>query len=268
VLEAFWREVFATTRPGSRILEIGCGSGEVSLWAAEAGRGFKLVATDVHDHAEAVRSHPDITFMGGIAAEALPFPDAAFDMAVSNFGIEYAQRERSVTELARVLRPGGVAALVLHGADSTITASSRIAIETHERLIQAEVPDRVRRAAALRPDLLSRRKLLKDVLKLKGQISAPRLSYSGVEYFDMAERLLKGDAAARQELPALDRAVAMRLRMSQEQAHVALGEADVAWLALRLRGLGVMAQISELSCTYDNGAVDKVGWIALLNKDG
>jgi SAM-dependent methyltransferase len=266
VLESFWREVFATTRPGAKILEIGCGSAEVSLWAAEAGRGFRITATDVHHHVDAVRRHADLSFLGGVSAEALPFPGGAFDMVVSNFGIEYAPRDASMTELARVLRPGGAAALVMHSADSTITASSRIAIETHERLIEAGTPEKVHRAAALRPDHLSRRKLLKEVLNLRAEIPVPRLSYSGVEYFDIAERLLRADPAARRDLEALDRAVEMRIMMSREQARVALGEADVVSLISRLRSLGVAAEISELSCTYDNGAVDMVGWIALLTK--
>ncbi len=34
VLEAFWRDVFAATPQGYRVLEVGCGSADVSVWAA------------------------------------------------------------------------------------------------------------------------------------------------------------------------------------------------------------------------------------------
>jgi hypothetical protein len=155
---------------------------------------------------------------------------------------------------------------VLHSADSTVTETSRIALNTHAALVAADVPDRVRRAAALRPDHLSRRKLLKDVLRRRDEIPVPMLSFSGVEYFALAERLLKGDPAARQDLARLDEGVAMRLDISREQSRVALDTAALAALTARLRAAGLDAEASELTCTYDNGVTEKVGWIVLLTK--
>lgn len=267
VLEAFWRDVFAATPQGYRVLEVGCGSADVSVWAAEAGRGLKIVASDLFDSAEGVRTHPDVTFLGGASVEALPAPAASFDMVVSNFAVEYApNRDAAAAELARVLRPGGRGVLVLHSADSTVTQTSLIALETHAALLAADVPDRVRRAAALRPDHLSRRKLLKDVLRRRGEIPAPMLSFSGVEYFALAERLLKGDPAARQDLARLDEGVAMRMEISREQSGVALDPAALSALTARLRAVGFDVEASEMTCTYDNGATDKVGWIVLLTR--
>ncbi len=210
-----------------------------------------------------------MTFVAGAPAEALPVATGSFDMIVSNFAIEYSlDREAALAELARVLRPGGCAALVLHGADSTVTASSRVAIETYEAIAAAGIPDLVRRAAALRPDHLSRRKWLKDVLRRREDFPRPMLSYSGVEYFDIAERLLKGDPAARQDLAAIDGGVAMRLDLSREQARVALDEAAVAALHGRLTAIGFAVQLTELTCTYASALTEKVGWIALLTKRG
>ena len=41
-------------------------------------------------------------------AEALPFPDASFDVALSTFGVMFApNQERAASELLRVVRPGG-----------------------------------------------------------------------------------------------------------------------------------------------------------------
>src|SRR5690606_31538373 len=74
VLKYFWHEIFAKIRAGSRLLEIGCGAGQVSFWAAEARRGFKIVASDKIAAPGGTRFlHPDVTFMGGISAERLPF---------------------------------------------------------------------------------------------------------------------------------------------------------------------------------------------------
>ena len=266
-LEGFWRNVFSGVRPGARVLELGCGSGDVSIWAAEAGRGLKIVATDVFADPDGVRRHPDVTFRGGVSAEALPFADAAFDMVVSNFAIEYADDlDAAAAEAARVLRPGGCGALVLHSADSTLTANSRALLETEALLAQAGIPDRVRRAAALRADHLSRRKLLKDVLRQRPDFPAPPLGVSGADYFDIAERLLKGDAAAPRDLETLEGALPMRLEICRRQAGVALDGPALARLAGRMSDRGLSVQISELTCTYDTLVTQKVGWIALLTR--
>ena len=268
LVEAFWRDVFSTARPGSSVLEIGCGSGDVSVWAAEAGRGLRVVASDIHDQAEGVRQHPDVSFAGGVRAEALPFPPAAFDLVISNFAIEYAEdRETAIGELARVLAPGGGAVLVLHSDDSVLTANSRRVIQTQAMLAEAEVPDRLHRAAALRPDHLSRRKLLKDLLKLREDLALPTLPFSGVEYFEIAERLLKGDLAARQEIAALDQGLAMRLEISRAQSRVALDSQSLARLESLARGRGLALHTSALTCTYETSITDKVGWIAIATKD-
>jgi len=197
-IETFWRDVFTTAPRGARLLEIGCGSGDVSVWAAEAGRDLRVVASDIYEGSEGVRQHPGVTFLGGARAEALPVEPESFDMIVSNFAFEYASdREAAAGEVARALRPGGSAILVLHSADSIVTAGSLSAIEVRAALARADIPERVRRAAALRPDHLSRRKLLKDVLKARDGFPMAGFGFSGGEYFDIAERLLKADPAAR-----------------------------------------------------------------------
>ena len=267
VLEAFWRDVFAMTPAGAQVLEIGCGSGEVSLWAAEAGRGLKITASDVVEAPGAGRSHPDVAFLGGAPAEALPVPDAAFDLVVSNFAIEYADLARALPELARVLRPGGRSALVLHSADSTITQTSGLLIEVDAFLARHDIPGQVRRAAALRPDHLTRRKLLKEVLKRRAEAPvAVNPQFTGLDYFDIAERLLQNDRAARADLEKLDQVRAMRLEMAREQVRAALDDAGFAELQRRLSALGLAVHPSEISCTYPSGATEKVGWIALLTK--
>ena len=267
VLEAFWRDVFAATPPGAPVLEIGCGSGEVSLWAAEARRGLKITASDVVAAPGAGRSHPDVTFLGSAPAEALPVPDAAFDLAVSNFAVEYADLSRALPELARVVRPGGRGAMVLHSADSTITETGRLLIEVDALLARHGIPDKVRRSAALRPDHLTRRKLLKDVLKARADApSAVNPQFTGLDYFELAERLLDGERDVRGDLDKLERVLAMRLEMAREQVRAALDGAGFAELQRRLAGLGFLVHPSEISCTYESGAFEKVGWIALLTK--
>jgi SAM-dependent methyltransferase len=60
--------------------------------------------------------HPDVTFDHG-DAEALPYPDAAFDAVVSNFGIHHVPRPAlALREAFRVLRTGGRMAFTIWAA--------------------------------------------------------------------------------------------------------------------------------------------------------
>lgn len=266
-LEAFWRDVFSAVPIGARMLEIGCGSADVSLWAAEAGRGLRITASDVFTEAEGVRRHPDVKFAGGAAAEALPFPAASFDLIVSNFAIEYAEWEAALSEIVRTLAPGGSAVLVLHSADSVLTADSRAVVRIADAMAKAEVADRVRRAASLRPDHLSRRKLLKDVLKHRAEIPVLVTAGTGVEYFDLAERLLAGDSAARDDLAGVDREVEMRQFLAREQSRAALDIKGLGEVADRLAAAGLRVQTSHISYQFDRSAPpEKLAWTLFADK--
>jgi SAM-dependent methyltransferase len=267
-LEGFWRDLFGGVPPGSRVLEVGCGAADVSVWAAEARRDLKIVASDLHRHPSGVRQHPDVNFVGGARIEALPFPSGGFDMAISNFAIEYGRADEAYPELVRILAPQGCAALVLHSADSTVTANSHLALDTYDQFEAAGIPEGLRRAAALRADHLSRRKLLKEALKHRGDIPAQSLTLSGLDYFLIAERLLKGEPSAREELATLDEAVSMRLAISRDQIRVALDRRALEALRQRLSSWGLTVQVSELTCSYADARPEKVGWIVLFDKRG
>jgi SAM-dependent methyltransferase len=94
-----------------RVLDVACGNGNSALAAA---RRFARV-TGV-DYVPALLAHArrrfevegfEGTFMEG-DAEALPVPDAGFDVVVSTFGVMFApDHERAAKELLRACRPGG-----------------------------------------------------------------------------------------------------------------------------------------------------------------
>ena len=97
--------------PASRVLDVACGPGYLTGRAAERG----AVATGV-DIAEAMvrraqQHHPRARFRQG-DAQALPFPDAAFDAVVASLGLPHFGRpECAVAEFRRVLVAGGRVAL-------------------------------------------------------------------------------------------------------------------------------------------------------------
>ena len=108
--EAFVRRLAIS--PGSRVLDVACGTGNVSLPLARAGAVVTGVdiATNLLEQARgrAVEEDLSATFDEG-DAEQLPYKDASFDAVVSMFGAMFAPRPELVaSELARVLRPGGL----------------------------------------------------------------------------------------------------------------------------------------------------------------
>jgi SAM-dependent methyltransferase len=96
---------------GEDVLDIGCGTGNAAIRAAQAGA--RVVGADLTPElfdagrAEAAAAGVEVEFVQG-DAEALPFADEAFDVVVSTFGCMFAPRhEVAAREAARVLRPGG-----------------------------------------------------------------------------------------------------------------------------------------------------------------
>jgi ubiquinone/menaquinone biosynthesis C-methylase UbiE len=98
-------------RPGERVLDVAAGTGNAAIRAAEAGAG--VVACDLTpEHFAAGRREAgergvELEWVEG-DAEALPFPDGAFDVVISSFGVIFApDHRRAADELVRVCRPGG-----------------------------------------------------------------------------------------------------------------------------------------------------------------
>ena len=111
-------------KPGQRVLDVACGTGNLALPAAKAGA--KVVGIDIAPNLveqarqRAAAAGLDIQFDEG-DAEALPCESGSFDAVVSMFGAMFAPRPDVVArELTRVTRPGGVIAMANWKPDSFI----------------------------------------------------------------------------------------------------------------------------------------------------
>lgn len=96
---------------GKDAIELGCGTGYVSAWMAR--RGARVVAIDnspnqLETATRLQREHRlDFPLLLG-NAERVPYPDASFDFAISEYGAAlWADPASWIPEAARLLRPGG-----------------------------------------------------------------------------------------------------------------------------------------------------------------
>jgi len=110
---AFFRRL--GVKPGTRVLDVGCGAGQLALIAARAGARVTGcdIATNWIEQAQARADAEGLTttFEEG-DAEALPYDDAQFDTVVSLIGAMFAPRPELVAaEMTRVCRPGGMIAM-------------------------------------------------------------------------------------------------------------------------------------------------------------
>lgn len=104
----------AGIKPDHRVLDVGCGTGVATVTASTRGARAKgldlspVLLERARWNAEVAGQAIEFT-EGDV--ENLPYRDAEFDVVISQFGHIFAPRpERAVSEMLRVLRPGGTLA--------------------------------------------------------------------------------------------------------------------------------------------------------------
>ena len=118
-LDQRWRRFavkHAAVEPGDAVLDVACGTGDLSRLFAESGAS-KVVGLDYTEEMLAVAREKRGQSTGRVAreieyvrgdAQALPFADASFDIISIAFGIRNVQDPaKAVGEFLRVLKPGG-----------------------------------------------------------------------------------------------------------------------------------------------------------------
>ena len=102
-------------KPGDKVLDVGCGSGELTFYLAEVTKGVSYIGVDLdaplleraEQKARAYDGNCKLSFLHGNALE-LPFADGSFDVVVSQTLLtSIADYEGVVQEMRRVCRPGG-----------------------------------------------------------------------------------------------------------------------------------------------------------------
>jgi SAM-dependent methyltransferase len=121
----------------ARVLDVGCGAGQ-ELFPFVTSLGSYGVGIDItvetgqalHNLFAATRAR--IVFTLG-SAEYLPFLPGAFDVVVCRIALPYMNNRQALSEIARVLRPGGRLLLKIH-APHYYVAKIKVALRTRNWL--------------------------------------------------------------------------------------------------------------------------------------
>ena len=138
----------AALKPGNQALEIGCGTGSFLLMLKRHFPQVEFTGLDPDPKAlarakkKAERAGISFCFDRGFA-DSLPYPAASFDAVFSSFmfhHLEAANREKTLREVRRVLKPGGIFYLL----DLEISDSSRGFCLFHSReLLRDNTEERI-----------------------------------------------------------------------------------------------------------------------------
>ncbi len=125
---------------GKDAIELGCGTAYVSAWLAR--RGARVVGIDNSEAQLATarrlqRQHGlDFPLLHG-NAEEVPYPEASFDFAISEYGAcLWADPQRWVPEAARLLRPGGRLAFLTNSHLLTLCLPDEEDLAATDRLLR------------------------------------------------------------------------------------------------------------------------------------
>ena len=146
LLEAYARQLADACKiqAQNKVLDVAAGTGNFAIAAAE--RGAQVTACDMTPHMiELGRTRTEgaglhIEWVGG-DAEALPFPDAGFDLVASVFGAMFAaQPDLVARELFRVCRRGGTVAMANYSRGGFLGGMAALFDRYSSRGLAVDVP--------------------------------------------------------------------------------------------------------------------------------
>jgi SAM-dependent methyltransferase len=285
-IAGFWAELHAGTAAGARVLDIATGSGALPrlLLNLRPALDLRIDAVDLAEPAAAwLRSLPAaqaarVHFHAGIGAEHLPFADGAFDLVLSQYGLEYADMALASAELLRVRAPRGRIGLVMHDVESRPVRLAAVEIAHIDWLrgpvglltacasmlapmaLAATPEGRARLAGDPAADAARERfNAAQDGLAARARVAPDGADVLG-EVQDAVAQLLglaarQGEAVARRAWQALDLALDDARWRLQELRACALDAAAAAAVREQLAAAGLSVHLQPL----DEGA-HRMGW--------
>jgi SAM-dependent methyltransferase len=111
--------------PGSRVLDLGAGTGKLTATLAALGADVVAVEPDPAMRAELRRAVPGVRVLPG-AAEQIPLPDGSVDAVLAGHALHWFDMDLAGPEIARVLTPRGVLAGLWNVMDDRVAWVSEL----------------------------------------------------------------------------------------------------------------------------------------------
>jgi SAM-dependent methyltransferase len=102
----------------AQVIDLGCGAGIGGRILLSRRNDLRVTGIDFAN--VPTPTVQNLTIHPWISMEAIPFADSCFDAAISLFGIEYGNIEKTAGELGRLLKPGARFSFLVHHLESEI----------------------------------------------------------------------------------------------------------------------------------------------------
>ncbi len=158
----------AQLEPGFRVLDLGCGTGTLTILVKQMHPTTQVVGIDGDDNvlaiarAKAEQQRVEITFDQGLAFQ-LPYADASFDRVLSSLVLHHLttdDRQRALGQVWRILKPGGEFLIIDFGPPRNglawVIALAMRHLERAADLINGLLPDQLRRAGFQNVQIVTR----------------------------------------------------------------------------------------------------------------
>jgi SAM-dependent methyltransferase len=279
-----WVAFFEPLPDGARLIDIGTGNGVIALLAAETaaalGRhwevhGIDLARIDPARHLpDGARRVAGIQFHAETAIESLPFETGSVDAVFGQYALEYAERDRALAELHRVLRPGGRARFIMHHADSLLVNNGQRSLRHADWVLnETKLYRRLRRfleaernspatAPTAMQHLNDAARLLKYGLLEPGSHVVLNVSLDAVQKLLEARRRLS-PAAMERQIARVEQDLRASVRRLRDLVELACDAEAVMALqdAARTQGMTVTECVEQL-----HGGANLVGWRLTLER--
>jgi len=233
-LNAHWSSFAASLPADGHVLDLGCGAGAAASALVAARSGLRVTGVDFAMLPPAPAAN--IALLQDTPMETLPFADASFDAAISQFGFEYGRAHKIARQMARVLKPGARFSFIVHHAGGTVVAANRAGLNLMRSVQGPEM-----QALVLSGSALGVEQKLRDLARLHpaDNLLEPLLR-------KLPERTRGSAAARKQAWLALNEALSpgRAILEALDVCSVAVDEIE-GWLG-PLRQLFAVTSVSEL----------------------
>jgi len=184
-LQAHWRRWAERLKDNELVFDLASGNGALPCLLQSISQGMKvnLYANDIAKIHKLERlTQKGITFYEETDSTQIPLPEGSVNHFVSIFGFEYSEMEPTLSEVKRLLKPGGTFNVICHHSQSKVVTEAHQMSELLKQLLVSNVLNDVRQHTLNKsPDKkqLLDRTITKKIQRLKQDFGSA-IQFSGL----------------------------------------------------------------------------------------